>query len=138
VATATGYGMDSWGSTPRRGKRFASTSRRPDRALELTQPPTQWVLGALSLGLKRLGREAYYPPPSNAEVKIGGAISPLPHTSSWRGALLFKYGDSFTLLLQRKCVKLFLLLLEVAFGDTTSLFCNTTDMSDGWFILLSF
>jgi len=38
-------------------------------ALEPTQPPIQWVAGALSLGVKRSGREADHLPPSNAEVK---------------------------------------------------------------------
>jgi hypothetical protein len=38
-------------------------------ALGPTQPPTQWVLGALTSGIKRLGREADHSPPSNAEVK---------------------------------------------------------------------
>jgi hypothetical protein len=52
--------------------------------------------------------------------------------------LYYKHGDSFTLPLLRKCLELFLLLLEVAFGDSTSFFCNTTDMSDGWFVLYDF
>jgi hypothetical protein len=34
-----------------------------------TQPPIQWVPGALSLGVKRPGREANHSPPSDAEVK---------------------------------------------------------------------
>jgi hypothetical protein len=38
-------------------------------ALGLTQPPIQWVLGALSLGVKPPGCEAHHSPPSNAEVK---------------------------------------------------------------------
>jgi hypothetical protein len=44
-----------------------------------TQPPTQWLTEALSLGLKREGRETDSSPPSSAEVKNGGAIPPLPH-----------------------------------------------------------
>jgi hypothetical protein len=39
------------------------TVRRP------TQPPIQWVPGALSLGVKRVGREADHSPPSSAEIK---------------------------------------------------------------------
>jgi hypothetical protein len=35
----------------------------------LTQPPIQWVPGALSLGLKRKEREAHHSPPCSAEVK---------------------------------------------------------------------
>jgi hypothetical protein len=33
-----------------------------------TQTPIQWVSGALSLGVKRPGREADQSPPSSAEV----------------------------------------------------------------------
>jgi len=45
---------------------FTTVSRT---ALESTQPPIQWVPGVLSLGVKRPEREAYYSPPSSAEVK---------------------------------------------------------------------
>jgi hypothetical protein len=38
-------------------------------ALGPTQPPIQWVPGALSLGVKRPGREADHSPPSSAEAK---------------------------------------------------------------------
>jgi hypothetical protein len=38
-------------------------------ALEPTQPPIQWISGALSIGVKRPGREADHSPPSSAEVK---------------------------------------------------------------------
>jgi hypothetical protein len=34
-----------------------------------TQPLVQWVQGALSLGVKRSGREADHSPPSSVEVK---------------------------------------------------------------------
>jgi hypothetical protein len=34
-----------------------------------TQPPIQWVSGAISPGLKRQGREADHSPPPSAEVK---------------------------------------------------------------------
>jgi hypothetical protein len=40
-----------------------------DRVLGPTQPPIQWERGALSLGVKRPGREADHSPPSSAEVK---------------------------------------------------------------------
>jgi hypothetical protein len=33
--------------------------------------------------------------PSSAEVKNCGAIPPLPHMSSWRGAWLIKHRDNF-------------------------------------------
>jgi hypothetical protein len=38
-------------------------------ALGPTQPPIQWVQGALSLGVKRQRRKADQSPPSSAEVK---------------------------------------------------------------------
>jgi hypothetical protein len=43
------------------------TASRP--ALGPTQPPIQCVPGALSLEVKRPGREAYHSPPSRSEVK---------------------------------------------------------------------
>jgi hypothetical protein len=45
---------------------FTTASRT---VLEPTQPPIQWVSGAVSLGVKRPGREADHSPPSSAEVK---------------------------------------------------------------------
>jgi hypothetical protein len=45
---------------------FTTASRT---ALGPTQPPIQWVSGALSLGIKWPGRETDHSPPSNAEVK---------------------------------------------------------------------
>jgi hypothetical protein len=44
-----------------------STLSRP--ALRPTQPPIQWVPGALSPGVKQPGREADHSPPTGAEVK---------------------------------------------------------------------
>jgi hypothetical protein len=46
----------------------------------------QWVLGALSLGVERPGREADHSPPSSVEVKMRSAIPPLPNTPLWCGA----------------------------------------------------
>jgi hypothetical protein len=42
--------------------------------------------GSTFPGVKRSGREADHSLPSSAKVKDGGAMPPLPHTSSWRGA----------------------------------------------------
>jgi hypothetical protein len=42
-------------------------SSRP--ALGSTQPPIQWVSGAISVGVKRQVREADYSPPTSVEVK---------------------------------------------------------------------
>jgi hypothetical protein len=65
IATRIGVlGFDS-----QRGLRiflFITASRT---ALGPTQPDIQWVPGALSLGVKRPGREADHSPPSSAEIK---------------------------------------------------------------------
>jgi hypothetical protein len=45
---------------------FTAASRP---ALGLTQPPIQWVQGALSLGVKQPGREAEHSPSSISDVK---------------------------------------------------------------------
>jgi hypothetical protein len=95
VVIATGYELNGQGLTPSKGKIFlSSTVFRLD--LGPTQPPIQWVLGALSPGLKSLAREADYSPPSNAEVKNGGAIPPLSHISSWLSAKLIMHNVKFT------------------------------------------
>jgi hypothetical protein len=44
---------------------------------EATQPPIQWVSGALSSGIKQLGREADHSPPHSAD----GALPRFSHTS---------------------------------------------------------
>jgi hypothetical protein len=55
-------------SSPGRVKNFVfSTSSRPK--LASTQPPIRWVLGALSPGVKRPGREADHSLPASADVK---------------------------------------------------------------------
>jgi hypothetical protein len=78
--------LDGRGSNPGRGKIFLfSTTSRP--ALRPTQPPIQWVPRPICAEVKRPGREADHSPPSNGEVKNGGATPPLPHTSSWHSYL---------------------------------------------------
>jgi hypothetical protein len=71
VGIAPGYGLEDGGgrsSSPGMFKNFLfSTSSRP--ALGPTQPPIQWVMGALSPGVKRPGREADHSPPTSSEIK---------------------------------------------------------------------
>jgi hypothetical protein len=75
------------------GNTFLSIPKHPNR---LWGPLSlQWVLGLLSLGVKRPGREADCLPPSSAEVKYGGAIPQLPNKSSLRSASLIKHTDNF-------------------------------------------
>jgi hypothetical protein len=65
-------------------------------ALGPTLPPIQWVPGALSLGIKRPGREADHSPQSSTEVKEWVELHlHSPNTPSWRGAQL-KHRDNFT------------------------------------------
>jgi hypothetical protein len=45
--------------------------------MQPTQPPIQWVPGALPPGVQQPGHEAHSHP-SNAEVKNGGAVPPPP------------------------------------------------------------
>jgi hypothetical protein len=51
------------------GSRMFSSTRRPDRLWGSTQPPIQWVPGALSPRIKRPGREPDHSPPTSVEVK---------------------------------------------------------------------
>jgi hypothetical protein len=60
VGIALGYGLDD------RGARIRFPA---ETALGPTQPPTQWVSGALSLGIKRPVRKADHSPPPSAEAK---------------------------------------------------------------------
>jgi hypothetical protein len=58
--------------------------------LHSTQLSMQLVPFALSPRLKRPGGEAHHSPPSSAEIKKGGAMPPLHHTS------FIKHRDNFT------------------------------------------
>jgi hypothetical protein len=71
VGIALGYGLDDRGYRVRfpAGARNFSLHHRVQNGSGDTQPPIQWVPGALSLGVKRPGREADHSPPSSAEVK---------------------------------------------------------------------
>jgi hypothetical protein len=71
VGIAIGYGPDDRGvgvPSPGRVKNFLF-SKSSGLALGSTQPPIQWVPGALSPGVKRPGREADHSPPTSAQVK---------------------------------------------------------------------
>jgi hypothetical protein len=66
---ATGWTIEVLGFNTRRGLGIFLLTTESRTALGPTQPPIQWVLGALSLEAKRPGREADHSPPSSAEVK---------------------------------------------------------------------
>jgi hypothetical protein len=82
----------SGGSSPGRGKEFFSSS--PPRP---TQPPIQWSSGALSLRVKRPGREADHSPPSSAEVKEYVHLYFHSPNSPSRGGSQFKKSTGKTL-----------------------------------------
>jgi hypothetical protein len=69
VVIASGYRLDDPGvgvGVPVLSRIFSISSRL---ALVSTQPPIHWVLGAISPGIKRPGREADRSPPTSAKAK---------------------------------------------------------------------
>jgi hypothetical protein len=85
---ALGYGLDDRSSRvrfPAGAGNFLITASRT--ALGPTQPPIQWVPGALSLGVKRPGREADHSPPTSAEVKNAWSYTSTP-TIRFHGIVL--------------------------------------------------
>jgi hypothetical protein len=77
---ALGYSMEGRDYIPSGSSRFSSTpASRP--ALRPTQPPTFWVPGVISPGVKRPGREAEYPP----TCSVGSRMVDHLHSSSRRG-----------------------------------------------------
>jgi hypothetical protein len=67
-------------------------------ALGPTHSPIQWVPGALSLGVKRPGREADHSPPSSGEVKrMSGAIPPFPQYAFMAWCLVKAQGQLYLL-----------------------------------------
>jgi hypothetical protein len=86
-----GYRLDDQGFESQQGLEiflFATMSRM---ALWPTQPPVQWIPGALSLGVKWLGHEADHSPPSSAEVKnVLELYLHYPNMHSLHGAQLKK------------------------------------------------
>jgi hypothetical protein len=50
----------------------------PERLWGATQTTIQWVTESVSVEVKRLGREADFPPPSNAKVKNAWSYNSTP------------------------------------------------------------
>jgi hypothetical protein len=89
VGIALGYGLDDRGSrvrSPEEAGNFLFTIASIT-AVGPTQPPIQWIPGALSLGVKRPRRETDHSLPTSAEVKecVDLHLHTL-NTPSWRGA----------------------------------------------------
>jgi hypothetical protein len=66
------------------GKYYFSMSSRP--ALGCTQPPIQWVPGALSQGWSGRGVKLTTHLQLVPRSRKCGSMHPLPHTPSWRSA----------------------------------------------------
>jgi hypothetical protein len=64
-------------------------------ALGSTQPPIQWVPGAIATEVKGRVHVNEHSPQYGIEIKNGGTIPPLPHMHSWYSALLIKHRHSF-------------------------------------------
>jgi hypothetical protein len=67
--SATRWTIGVLGFDSRRGLGIFLFTTESRTALGPTQPPIQWIPGALSLEVKRPGRETDHSPPSIAEVK---------------------------------------------------------------------
>jgi hypothetical protein len=91
VSIATSYGLDDRGVGVRIpvGWRIFSSPNSSRPALRSTQPPIQWVPGALSPGVKRPGREVDRSPPTSTEVKKMWIYTSTPHTPSWHLTIKF-------------------------------------------------
>jgi hypothetical protein len=99
----------------------------PRPILRPTQPPIQWVTGALTPGVKRQEGEHHHLPFSSAEVKKCGAIPPLSHMPSWHNAYLIKHRDNFTHPL--RLITTELEVMTVCDGDNENVFCDVTQSS---------
>jgi hypothetical protein len=75
---ALGYRLDDQEFESRQGLAISLFTTGSKPALGPTESPIQWVQGALSLGVKRLGREADHLPPSSAEVTSAWSYNSTP------------------------------------------------------------
>jgi len=83
---ATGWKIGVLGFDSRRGLSIFLFTTLSRTVLGPTQPPMQWIRGAISLGGKS-GRGVKPTTHLNLMPRsMRGAIPPLPNTLSWRGA----------------------------------------------------
>jgi hypothetical protein len=80
VGIVLGYGLNNWvlGFNSWQGLGIILFNAVSRTALGPTQPLIQWVPEALSLGVKRPGREADHSPPSSAKVKNAWSYTSTP------------------------------------------------------------
>jgi hypothetical protein len=95
VGIALGYELDDWCSRVRfpAGAGNFSLHHRVQNGSGVHPASYPMGSGGLSLGVKLLGHEADHSSPSSAEVKMRGAIPPLPNTPSRRGAYVLQGHD---------------------------------------------
>jgi len=70
--------INSW-----QGKRYFTTQKHPDQLLCPKQPPIQWVIGALSPGLKQSGVNLTTDLHLASRLRTTGATPPPSHKLSW-------------------------------------------------------
>jgi hypothetical protein len=74
-----GCGLDDWGFRSQQGLGiFLFTTAVSRLALGPTQPPIQWIQGALSLGVKQPDHEDDHSPPSSAKAKNAWSYTSTP------------------------------------------------------------
>jgi len=112
IVIALGYELDDWGFESLLGLGIFLLTTASRQALGPTHPPIQWVLGALSLGIKRPGRDAQHWHPSSAEVKNAWSYTCIPPVRfhgvvlSWKsteGTLMAEMALIYCNRLQLKC-----------------------------------
>jgi hypothetical protein len=95
---ALGYGLDNRGFESRQGLGIFLFTIASRLVLGPTRTPIQWVPGALSLGVKWLGRGPDHSLPSSDEVKNSWIYTPLPQYAFMAWCLFKKHRDfTFTL-----------------------------------------
>jgi hypothetical protein len=72
---------------------FATASRS---ALVTAQPPIQWIMGALTTGVKRPRLETDHSQPSRAEIKYKGRFYSTLLMPVFKALYLVKHRDNFT------------------------------------------
>jgi hypothetical protein len=79
IALATSWTIGVLGFDSRWGLGLSLFTIVSRTAMRPTQPPIKWVSGALSLAVKRPGREADHSPPPIVEVKNVWSYTSIPH-----------------------------------------------------------
>jgi hypothetical protein len=115
---------------------FSTTSRM---ALGPTQPPSQWVPEALSLGVKWPGCDADHSPPSTA--KVMKCVELYFHSSNmppWHGAQLQKkkHRDNFTFTFTFTFKQQLLILMRYTFYDMFQFVCIISHFEENLYKVL--